>query len=553
MAPFAENVTLNGGTACRPALPSASGNDTTAGGGARSGPSTMLRPIAPGPGRLAMALTLEEYLAHDALGLAGLVRAGKVAPLELLEAALARVEAWNPRLNAVIHRMEADARAAAAAPPKGPFAGVPFLAKDLITTYKGHPTSQGSRLLAGHVWDHDSEMAARVKAAGLVVFGKTNTPEWGLVPFTEPRLFGPAHNPWDKERTPGGSSGGSGAAVAAGIVPMASGGDGGGSIRIPASCCGLFGLKPTRGRTPTGPDHGLLWRGAAIEHVLTRSVRDSAAMLDATHGPDTGAPFEIPPPAGPYLDEVGREPGRLRIGFTARPLLHAEVHPECVKAVDDAARLLADLGHEVEEASPVVDGDAFALAFLTMVTGELGADFGDVKRLLGRRPRRHEVEPATWALSLLADAFSAGEYAAALRTLEGVGRTVGPFFDEYDMLLTPTLASPPPLVGALAPKPSEERLLRILGAFGSGRLVRAAGLLQEVAGNAFAFIPWTPVFNVTGHPAMSVPLHWSPEGLPVGAHLVGRLGAEDALFRVAGQLERARPWADRLATLARSG
>lgn len=498
-----------------------------------------------------MALTLDEYLAHDALGLAGLVRSGGVTPTELLEMALARVEAWNPRLNAVIHRMEADARVAAARPLSGPFAGVPFLAKDLITTYAGHATSQGSKLLAGHAWDHDSEMAVRVKAAGLVVFGKTNTPEWGLVPFTEPRLFGPCRNPWDTERTPGGSSGGSAAAVAAGIVPMASGGDGGGSIRIPASCCGLFGLKPTRGRTPTGPDHGLLWRGAAIEHVLTRSVRDSAAMLDATHGPDVGTPFEIPPPTGPYLAEVERDPGRLRIGFTTRPLLPAEVEAECARAVDAAARLLAELGHEVEEASPVVDGDAFALAFLTMVTAELGADFGEVARVLGRKPRRDEVEPATWALHLLAEAFTAGEYAAALRTLEGVGRTVGPFFASYDLLLTPTLASLPPAVGALAPKPSEDRLLRILGAFGSGRLVRAAGLLQEVAGNAFAFIPWTPVFNVTGHPAMSVPLHWSAEGLPVGVHLVGRLGAEDVLFRVAGQLEQARPWAGRLTDLAR--
>ncbi|MDP2956896.1 MAG: amidase [Longimicrobiales bacterium] len=497
-------------------------------------------------------LSHEEYLTHDALGLAALVREGRVTPTELLEIALARVEALNPRLNAVVRLMEADARAAAAAPAAGPFSGVPFLAKDLMSQYRGHPTSAGSRLLSQHVADHDSELVRRVRASGLLVLGNTNLPEWGLVPFTEPELFGPCRNPWDTDRTPGGSSGGSAAAVAAGIVPMAGGGDGGGSIRIPASCCGLFGLKPTRARTPTGPDYALLWRGAVVEHVLTRSVRDSAAMLDATHGPEAGAPFEITPPGGPYLAEVGRDPVRLRIGFTTRPLLHADVHADCVAAVQDAAALLARLGHQVEEATPEVDGDAFARAFLTMVCAELGADFRDASALLGRRARRGDVEPATWALHLLAEAFTAGEYAAALRELERTGRSVAPFFQEHDLLLTPTLASPPPPIGSLGPTAGETRLLRILGAFGSGRLVRAAGLLEEVAADAFAFIPWTPVFNVTGNPAMSVPLHWNGQGLPVGVHLVGRFGAEDVLFRLAGQLERARPWMQRLPPLARS-
>ncbi|GMV06592.1 MAG: amidase [Gemmatimonadota bacterium] len=497
-----------------------------------------------------MPLTHDEYLRHDALGLAALVRRGHVSAPELLDVALERARALNPTLNAVVHFMEDDARLAARAPEPGPFAGVPFLAKDLVTFYRGHPTTAASRYLAGLVVDHDSEMARRVRAAGLVVFGKTNTPEFGLVPFTEPELFGPCRNPWNPERTTGGSSGGSGAAVAAGIVPMASGGDGGGSIRIPASCCGLFGLKPTRGRTPTGPDFGLLWRGATIEHVLTRSVRDSAAMLDATHGPDAGAPFEIPPPAGPWLAEVERDPRPLRVGFMKGPLLPAEVHPDCVAAVEDAAALLASLGHHVEEAAPVVDARRFTLAFLTMVAAELGADLAFAAGLVGRPARRGDVEPATWALRLLADAITAQEYATALRTLEGVGRTVGPFFQAYDVLLTPTLASPPPPVGSLRPPPGQERLLRLLGSFGSGKVVRAAGLLEEAAKDAFAFIPWTPVFNVTGNPAMSVPLHWNGEGLPVGVHLVGRFGAEDVLFRLAGQLERARPWMDRRPPLA---
>ncbi len=287
--------------------------------------------------------------------------------------------------------MEEDARAAALAPPTGPFAGVPFLAKDLLSQYAGHPTTAASRLLAGLKADHDTELVRRVKAAGLVVFGKTNLPEWGLVPTTESELYGPCRNPWDTGRTPGGSSGGSAAAVAARIVPMAGGGDGGGSIRIPASCCGLFGLKPTRGRTPTGPDYGLLWRGAVVEHVLTRSVRDSAAMLDATHGPDAGAPFEIPPPARPYLTEVEQPPGRLRIAWTAHPLLPAEVHPDCVAAVQDAAQLLAGLGHDVEEATPELDGEAFARAFLTMVAAELGADLDEYERTTGRKARRGSV------------------------------------------------------------------------------------------------------------------------------------------------------------------
>jgi amidase len=490
-------------------------------------------------------MTVDEYVELDGLALADRVRGGDVTPAELLDLALACLRLLDPHLNAVVHLMEEDARAAAAAPPNGPFAGVPFLAKDLISQYAGHPTTGASRLLAGVVADHDSELVRRVKAAGLLVFGKTNLPEWGLVPTTESELFGPCRNPWDTSRTPGGSSGGSAAAVAARIVPMAGGGDGGGSIRIPASCCGLFGLKPTRGRTPTGPDQGTFWRGAVVEHVLTRSVRDSAAMLDATHGPDAGAPFEIPPPARSYLSEVAREPGPLRVAWTARPTLPAEVHPDCVRAVEDAANLLAELGHHVEEAAPELDGEAFARAFLIMVAAELGADLDEYERLSGRKARRGSVEAPTWALGLLSKAFSAREYAVALRVLDRTGRHLAPFFDRHDLLLTPTLASPPPAIGALGPSSAERRILALLGVFGSGRVVKVAGLLDEAASDAFSFIPWTPVFNVTGQPAMSVPLLWNEDGLPVGVHVVARFGAEDVLFRLAGQLERARPWHDR--------
>lgn len=496
-------------------------------------------------------MTHDEYLAHDATGLAERVRTGDVTALELLEIALTRIEALNPQVNSVVRSMEADARRDAARPPSGPFAGVPFLAKDLTTMYAGHPTSAGSRFMKNHVVARDSELATRVRASGVSVTGKTNTPEWGIVPVTESELWGPCLNPWDTRLSPGGSSGGSAAAIATGMVPMAGGGDGGGSIRIPASCCGLFGLKPTRGRTPTGPDRGQLWRGAAVEHVLTRSVRDSAVMLDATHGPDLGAPFEIAPPTRPFAEEVGAKPGRLRIAWTTEPTVDIAVHPDCIAAVHDAVTLLTELGHELVEAHPPVDGASFARSFLTIVASELGADLTDASKVIGRRPRRSELEPATWALGLLADALSAHDFARALRHMESIGRDVGVFFADYDMMLTPTLSTPPPAIGTIGPTKAEKKQLSFLGMFGSGRVIKAAGLIDKAADTTLDFIPWTPIYNVTGHPAMSVPLFWNEAGLPIGVHFVGHASDEAALFRLAGQLEQARPWFDRLPAMAR--
>ncbi len=499
-----------------------------------------------------MSLNHEEYLARDALGLAELVQRGDVSAVEVLRVALTRMEALNPRINAVVHLMEEDARRAAAEPVAGSFSGVPFLAKDLASMYAGHPTSAGSRFLRDVVVTWDSELARRVKATGVTVFGKTNTPEWGLQPVTEPELWGPTRNPWNPERSPGGSSGGTGAAISAGIVPMGGGGDGGGSIRIPASCCGLFGLKPTRGRTPTGPRRGQFWRGASVEHVLSRSVRDSAAMLDATHGPDPGAAFEIPGPAGPWLSEVQREPGKLRIAFTTIPCVDTDVHQDCIDAVTDAATLLESLGHDVIEDHVPIDGDSFARNFLTVVAGELGADIDEAAFAVGRRPRRHELEPATWALGLIAKALSAKDYAASLRRMEVMARDVGEFFERYDVILTPTVSTPPPPLGTVGPTPAERAQLKFVGMFGSGRLVKAAGLIDEAAKSALDFIPWTPVYNMTGHPAMSVPLYWNAEELPIGVHFVSRFAREDVLFRLAGQLERARPWFERLPAMART-
>ncbi len=487
-----------------------------------------------------------EYDRYDGLGLAERVRRKEISPAELVEEAIRRIETVNPHINAVIHPMyDLARRQVQEGLPEGPFQGVPFLLKDLLAYAAGVPTRNGSRFFRDFVPDHDSEIVRRYRAAGVVILGKTNTPELGLVPYTEPALFGPSRNPWDLSRTTGGSSGGSGAAVAARLVPLAHGNDGGGSIRIPASCCGVFGLKPTRGRIPMGPDIGEAWRGMAIHHVLTLSVRDSAAMLDATAGPDVGAPYIIPPPQRPFLEEVGRDPGRLRVAFTTRPLLPGTVHPDCVRGVEETARLCQDLGHDVEEAAPQIDGHAFARDFLTMVCAETRADIAEGEVLTGKKARYGEFEPATWALGLLGRQISAGEYASALRSLQYAARQVGAFFERYDVLLTPTLATPPMEIGWLQPTGVKAFALKLLGSLNAGALLNKLAGIEALAEEVFAFIPFTPVFNVTGQPAMSVPLVWNDEGLPIGMHFVARFGEEATLFRLAGQLEQARPWFDR--------
>ena len=486
------------------------------------------------------------YSTYDGLGLAELVRNGEVHPKELVESAIERIERLNPALNAVVHKMYQRARDAAVGElPDGPFRGVPILLKDLLAWFAGERITSGSRLFRDFVAPHDSEYVRRLKQTGVIVIGKTNTPEFGLTPFTEPELFGPARNPWNIERTTAGSSGGSAAAVASGMVPLASGGDGGGSIRMPASCCGIFGLKPTRGRTPTGPDNGEYWRGAAIEHVLTRSVRDSAAMLDATLGADVGAPYTAPSPAGPYLDEITREPGRLRIAFTMDSLMGREVHADCAAAVHDAAHLLESLGHHVEEAAPPVDKQQFNRAFLLLVAAETAADLEDARQLLGRGARRDEVEYGTWGLAMLGQALPAHEYAGALRYLQRAARAIGTFFERYDVFLTPTVATPPFPHGALQPTAAERRLLTVMGMLRGGSALRALGMVDKMADTVFEFMAFTAPFNVSGQPAMSVPLYWNAEGLPVGVQFVARYADEATLFRLAGQLERARPWFNR--------
>ena len=494
-------------------------------------------------------MTPQEYERHDALGLAALVRAGEVSAAELLGLAFARIAAGNGALNAVIAecpdfaRAELAARRAAGREREGVFAGVPVLVKDLLATVEGLPTGHGNRLLrtlppAGH----DSEFIRRLRGTGALIVGKTNTPEFGLTPFTEPETCGPTRNPWDLARTPGGSSGGSAAAVAAGFVPLATGGDGGGSIRIPASCCGLFGLKPTRGRVPSGPDLGTLWSGFAIEHGLTRSVRDSAALLDAAAGADAGPPFAAPAQARPFLDEVATEPGRLRIGVDLRPWLGGTLDDDGREAVERSAELLGGLGHELVEVRLPVEREPFSMAFLTVLAANVRSQIEDIGHQLQRRPRRADHELTTWVIGLLGRSFSADEFLSAERVLQLTGRRIGALFESIDLLLSPTLGHLPPPIGALQPSAAEQRLMRLMSAIGSPRLLRLLGAHRQMVEQAFAFIPYTPVFNATGQPAMSVPLHWTAAGLPVGVQFAGRFGDEATLFRLAGQLERAQPW-----------
>ena len=488
----------------------------------------------------------KEYSQYDAMGLAELVKKGDVTAAELCEEAIDRIEKVNPALNAVVTPMYDIARKTAGQPlPEGPFAGVPFLLKDLMYAYAGVPMTSGSKGYRNHVPEFDSEMVRRYKRAGLNVLGKTNTPEFGLMAITEPELFGPCRNPWNTDRTPGGSSGGTAAAVASGMMPMAAGGDGGGSIRIPSAYCGLFGLKQSRGRNPAGPHHGRPWQGAVQEHVLTRSVRDSAAMLDVTHGPDIGAPYVIKPPERPYLEEVDTSPGSLKIGFSTASPIGTKVDTECVRTIENTARLLEELGHRVEERAPKVDGKALATSYLTMYFGEMAADIKEMETVLGRKVTLSDVEPVTYTLGLLGRAFSAGDFVEAMRCWDQATRRMGCFFEEFDLYLTPTTAHPPARIGELQPTVAEKALMKVVNRLGLGGLLKASGIVEQLAEKSLERTPFTQVANLCGLPAMSVPLCWGPDGLPCGAQFIAPSGDEATLFRLAGQLEQARPWCDR--------
>jgi amidase len=468
---------------------------------------------------------LHEAESLDGIGQAELVRKKKVKPIELVEGAIERIERLNPTLNAVVTPMYEYARKQASAPvAEGVFAGVPFLLKDFLAECAGVRLTDGTAFLRDYVPTEDSELVKRFKRAGLIIVGKTNTPELALGVTTEPLLFGPTHNPWDTSRTAGGSSGGSASAVAARIVPMAHGNDAGGSIRIPASCCGVFGLKPTRARNSLGPHYGDIFTGLWIEHALTLSVRDNAALLDATSGPAFGDPYWAPPPLRPFSQEIGADPGKLRIAFTTRSPLGTEVHADCRNAVQHAAALCNDLGHEVMEAAPAFNAELLWQSFTTVLSAGSSWVINDWGRRTGRTPTSEFFEPFVWAFKQRGNQVSAPEYLLALQDLQRLTRDISRFFIDYDIWLTPTLGTPPVPLGTFKFAGEDPFELR-------RRMV--------------TFAPFTLISNVTGQPAMSVPLFWDGEGLPVGTHFMGRFGDEAALFRLAAQLEEASPWAER--------
>ncbi|HTC86464.1 MAG TPA: amidase [Candidatus Acidoferrum sp.] len=466
----------------------------------------------------------DELAALDALGQAELVRQGEVTAIELVEAAIERIERTNPVVNAVVTETYESARAVSAGLlPDTPLAGVPFLLKDLGSSLGGVRQTAGSRALRDNIPTADGELVRRYKAAGLIVLGKTSTPEFGNHSTTEPVLFGPTRNPWALDRTAGGSSGGSAAAVAAGMVPVAHGGDGAGSIRIPASCCGLVGLKPSRGRNTKAPrvDSSA---SLSVEHVISRTVRDTAAFLDATAGPAPGDPFRIAPPTRPFLAEVGADPGRLRIGWSAVPPIDVPVHRDCVTAVRSVAGLLASLGHDVEEAAPDFDGSVLLEPMGRVWAIDNASTARSVARSLGREIAPDELEVTTWELIEYGRRFGAVDLIEAHDALGAATRDIAPFFERYDAWLTPTLAQPPLPLGVLN-----------------------ASYGGELAWWRFdlTFNPWNPVANVTGQPAISLPLGTSADGLPIGSMLMGRFGDEVTLLRLAAQLEAEQPWAQR--------
>jgi amidase len=491
--------------------------------------------------------TISEYDDLDALDLAGLVRRREVSPAELLEEAIARAERVNPRINAVIRPLYEEGRRQAQGPlDDGRFRGVPFLLKDLQAGMAGSSVTFGSRFLAEFKAPHDDTLVERYRRAGLVFFGRTNTPEFGLHPYTEPRFYGPTRNPWNTDHTPGGSSGGAAAAVAAGIVPLAHASDGGGSIRIPAACCGLFGLKPTRARTPCGPDFSELWRGLSIDHCISRTVRDSAALLDATAGPESCAPYHAPAQERPFTSELGVSPGRLRIAFTKKGhLSRAPLHPDCAAAVDDAARLLEGLGHQVEEADLDLEVEQFARDFFLLIAVDIAAGYEQLSKLVGHRPRRGEIETDTALMAMIGRQQSAMHAALARDRQAEAARLVSRFFQRHDVLLSPTLGRPPVRVGELIPRGAEAALRDTVVAGHLSFLLRLPGVVTASVRRIFEFVPFTPLANVTGQPSMNVPLHWNAAGLPIGTLFTGRFGEEATLFRLAAQLEAARPWKQR--------
>ncbi|PXX71379.1 amidase [Nocardia tenerifensis] len=482
----------------------------------------------------------DEYRGYDAVGLAELVAKGEVRPAELLEVASDRRDQVDPAINAISLRMDEVGRAAADGPFEGPFAGVPFLLKDLGQDFAGYPTGSGTGPLRKVKADNNSTVVQRWIDAGLVIFGKTTTPEFGAVAVTETRTYGATRNPWNLDHTPGGSSGGSAAAVAAGIVPMAGASDGGGSIRIPAACTGLFGLKAGRGIIPAGPDVAESIFGASTAGVLSRSVRDSAVMLDLLSEPDPGGPYLSARPAQPYVTAVDAPPRRLRIGFSHESPLGAKVHPEAVRAVEATAALLERLGHDVEPAAPRIDGRRAAHDFMTVWAASLAARLARARKLTGAK--ESDFDLTTRVVAAAGRAHSAATLFEAHGRWNTYTRALAEFHDTYDLLLTPTLAAPPLRIGQTKPPVAVEKIMALLLELRAGTAITRTPTYRDLVLTNLAPVPFTQLANLTGRPAMSVPLHRTADGLPLGTQFVGPLGSEFLLLRLAAQLEQAQPW-----------
>ena len=469
-------------------------------------------------------MAFPDYAKYDGLGLAELVANKDVTPTELVEEAIARVEKHNGKLNAVVFKTFDRARSAAKLPMQGPFAGVPFLLKDIMGAQKGVPTRQGSNFIPPAPSPHDSTLVRRFTGAGLISLGKTNVPEFGLVPTTESAMYGPACNPWSLDHSTGGSSGGSGAAVAAGIVPLAHANDGGGSIRVPAAANGLVGLKPTRGRNPLGPDLGDVMGGLVCEGVVSRSVRDTAMALDVTAGNEMGDPYWAPPQAKSYLQEAKTAPGKLKIAFATKSLFGVPFDPECVAAIQSTAKLLESLGHHVEEASPPLSGDQFAAAFMPVWASGVTMLIDGVGLMTGRVPTEGDFQGLTWGFYQQGKQVSASQYLMCWFQLQTMSRQVAQFHESYDLWMTTTMGSPTIRNGSLDMQEKD---------------------LTKATAPLFGYLPITPVQNLTGQPAISLPLATAVNGLPIGLHFAGRFGDEAMLLRIAGQLEAAKPWSGR--------
>jgi len=483
-----------------------------------------------------------EYDKYDGLGLSKLVQDKEITPLELLEEAISRAENLK-KLNTIIYPMYDLARKVAQQKlPEGPFTGVPTLLKDLIADYEGTPISYGSKALRNNISKSDSELVKRFKKTGVVIFGKTNAPEFGIMGTTEPEHFKPCHNPWDIKRSSGGSSGGSAAAVAAGIVPFAHGGDGGGSIRIPASMCGLFGFKPGRGLTPLGPSHGEIMDGAVVQHIISRSVRDSAAMLDATVGHEPGSPYKVMLPKQKFIEAQNAPFKKLKIAYSSKSIMDEEVHPDVLASFNHTLEILKGLGHELIEDHPVLDGNKLSKAYLINLAGHISSDVENAKNLVGGKIALSEMEILTKTLALIGRNITALEFIEAKKYWHEVTYAMDVFQEKYDVYLTPVVAVPPPLLGSQKLKSFEIFLMKIVNLTGAGRALIKSGIVEKIAKESFEKFPFTQISNLSGNPSMSVPLFWTKDNLPIGSLFSAKWGDDFTLFKLAFELEKSSPW-----------